>query len=258
MPESVAFDPTSGNFYFGSMRKGKVIRCTAAGSCATFLTGLGVVLGMKVQGGGLWLLSNSEQESALIDVDIAGGHQVRKYAVSGAGHRFNDLAIAADGRIYLTDTPARAVWHLTDSAASLVKLPGVFEAANGIALSPDSRLLYVSTYPDGLDVVDLKTGATRALGRPAGLCLASIDGLYFHRGALIAIQNGFMTPRVIRLMLTRDLRAIERFQVLERRHPLFDGITGGVISGGEFFYMANIQDEKKTGFDPITILKLRL
>jgi hypothetical protein len=93
---------------------------------------------------------------------------------------------------------------------------------------------------------------------PEELCLATVDGLYFHNGTLIAIQNGFMAPRVVRFVLTRDLRAIERFQVLERRNPLFEGITTGVVARGNFFYMANIQDDKTTGFNPITILKLRL
>jgi hypothetical protein len=55
-----------------------------------------------------------------------------------------------------------------------------------------------------------------------------------------------MTPRVVHLILTHDLRAIQRFNVLERRNPLFDGITTGVVAGGGFFYMANIQDDKKT------------
>ncbi len=88
------------------------------------------------------------------------------------------------------------------------------------------------------------------MAHPDNLCLATIDGLYFHRGALIVIQNAFLTPRVIRLSLTRDLRAIERFEVLERRT--------GMIVGADFFYMANIQDDKTTGFNPITILKVHL
>ena len=67
-----------------------------------------------------------------------------------------------------------------------------------------------------------------------------------------------MSPRVVRLILIHDLHAIERFEVLERRNPLFDGITTGVIDGDDFYYMANIQDDKKTGFDPITILKIHL
>jgi hypothetical protein len=82
--------------------------------------------------------------------------------------------------------------------------------------------------------------------------------LYFHSGSLIAMQNGFMSPRVVRLSLSRNLRRIDQFEILERRNPLFDGVTTGVIANGEFFYMANIQDEKRTGFDPIVILKIRL
>ncbi len=88
--------------------------------------------------------------------------------------------------------------------------------------------------------------------------MAFIDGLYFHLGDLIAIQNAYMSPRVVRLKLTRDLRRVEGFEVVERRNPLFDGVTTGVVAGGDFFYMANIQDEKKGGIEPITILRLRL
>jgi len=94
--------------------------------------------------------------------------------------------------------------------------------------------------------------------RPDNLCLATVDGLYFHRGALIAIQNTFMTPQVVRLVLSHDLRSIKRFEVLERRNPLFEGVTTGAITGNEFFYMANIQDDKGTSYNPITVLKLRL
>jgi hypothetical protein len=257
VPESVAWDSKGKRFYFGSMRKGKIVRCAASGACTQFAAALGTVLGLKVAGNGLWVLSNSENESTLIRYDLPSAQVAHRYSVAGSGHNFNDLAIAPTGDIYLTDTRAGAVWYLAKGAADLAKLPGRFEFANGIALSPDGGLLYVSTFPDGIGVVDLKTRITSPIARPNGLCLASIDGLYFHHGALIAIQNGFMTPRVVRLNLTRNLRAIRSFEVLERRNPLFDGVTTGVIAGNSFYYMANIQDDKKTGFVPITMLKLR-
>jgi sugar lactone lactonase YvrE len=258
VPESMAYDPKSKHFYFGSMRKGDVIRCSASGNCTQFAGGLGLVLGLKVNVDGLWLLCNSDNEAALIHFDLASARVVRKYAIAGEHHKFNDLTIAPSGEIYLTDTSAGTVWHLANGAADLTRLPGRFEFANGIALSPDASLLYVSTYPDGITVVDLKTQVAAPIAHPADLCLATIDGLYFHRGALIAIQNAFMSPRVARFALTRDLRAIQRFEVLERRNPLFDGVTTGVVNGGEFFYMANIQDDKTAGFNPITILRLHL
>ena len=258
VPESVAYDASSESFYFGSMKKGKVVRCSRSGNCTQFASGLGAVLGLKVRNDGLWLLNNSDDDSALIHYDLVSARVIRSYHVHGKGHTFNDLAFAPGGEIYLTDTPAAAIWYLANSASDLGRLPGRFESANGITLSSDGTWLYVSTFPDGITVVNLKTRVAMPMVHPEELCLATIDGLYFHDGALIAIQNGFMAPRVVRLVLTHDLRAIERFQILERRNPLFEGITTGVVVRGEFFYMANIQDDKAKGFNPITILKLRL
>ena len=113
-------------------------------------------------------------------------------------------------------------------------------------------MLYVSTYPDGIAIVDLKTGVATPLRRPDNLCLAAIDGLYFRRGALIAIQNGFMTPRVVRLVLTpgssparwngsKSWSGATRF---------LRALTTGAIVGDAFFYMANIQDDKKNRVQP--------
>jgi sugar lactone lactonase YvrE len=258
LPESVAWDPAGKRFYLGSMRKGKVIQCSASGDCRQFAAGLDVIIGLKTYDKGLWVLNNAAMESELIHYDLASGRLVRRYPVDGAPHSFNDLTFAPSGDIYLTDTPAGAVWHLANGAAELSKIPGKFPLANGIAISPDGSLLYVATYPDGILVVDLKTNAITPIPQPADLCLATIDGLYFHRDSLIAIQNAFMTPRVVRFDLSRDHRKIARFDVMERRNPLFDGVTTGVISGNDLYYVANIQDEKKTSFDPIRILKIRL
>ncbi len=258
VPESLAYDPRDKHFYFGSTKKGKVVRCSTAGNCTQFAGGLGTVLGLKAHGDGLWLLSNSKTESALIHYDLRSAALVHKYPIAAPGHDFNDLAFAPAGDIYFTDTRAGAVWHLANGAAHLNNLSERFEFANGITFSPDGRLLYVSTFPDGITVLDLKTQNAAPIAHPPDLCLATIDGLYYYRGTLIAIQNAFMAPRVVRLVLTPDLRGIQRFDVLERRNPLFEGVTTGVMAGDEFFYMANIQDGKTSGFNPITILKLRL
>lgn len=258
VPESIAYDPKSRNFFLGSLKKGKIVRCSGRGDCTQFVGGLGTVVGLKAHGSGLWALNNSEKESALNHYDLASGRLIRSYAVTGAGHSFNDLAFAPAGDIYLTDTRAGAVWRLGKGAAGLTRLAGHFEFANGVAVSANGRLLYVSVFPDGIAVVDLRTGVVSALAHAADLCLATVDGLYFYGGALVAIQNAFMTPRVVRLILSSDLRDVNQFEVLERRNPLFEGITTGVIAGKDFFYMANIQDEKQSGFNPITILKMRL
>jgi sugar lactone lactonase YvrE len=139
-------------------------------------------------------------------------------------------------------------------------------AANGIAISTDEKKLYVAGFPEGITVVNLASKKFHAIGHPADLCLATIDGLTFSNGNLIAIQNGVMGHRVVRYHLTGDLNEIDRFEVLERRNPLFEGITTGAMVDGAFYFMANTQldklidDKIRPGaqLNPIKILKIRL
>jgi hypothetical protein len=67
-----------------------------------------------------------------------------------------------------------------------------------------------------------------------------------------------MAPRVVRIVLAHDGKAATRFEVLERGNPLFEGVTTGVVVGKRLYYMANIQDDRATGFSPISVLALRL
>ena len=256
VPESMAWDPASGSFFLGSTRKGKIVRCTRKGSCKSFATGLGSVLGIKVHVGALWALSNTESESALVRMDLRNPGKRVRYTVPGGGHTLNDLAITAGGDVYVTDTRKSSVWRLARGASELKRLDGVFPGANGIAVSDDDRLLYVSTFGDGIRVVDLAAERAAPIGRPAGIGLGTIDGLYFVNGSLLAIQNGVMTPRVVRFDLGPERMSITGAEVLERRNPLFEGITTGVVAGSDFYYVANVQDDERSKYNPLTVLKL--
>jgi hypothetical protein len=75
-----------------------------------------------------------------------------------------------------------------------------------------------------------------------------------------------MTPRVVRYRLTPDAQSIGKSEVLERRNPLFDGITTGTVADGAFYFMANTQLDKVQGgrikpgaqFNPLKILRIDL
>ena len=71
-----------------------------------------------------------------------------------------------------------------------------FTAANVIAIAP-AELLYVSTWGDGIDVIDIRSVALRPLIHPDSISLAFIDGLYSTQRGLIEIQNGPLLPRIV-------------------------------------------------------------
>ena len=64
----------------------------------------------------------------------------------------NDLAITVKGDIYFTDTAAKKVWLLPKGGTARVVDEGI-ESPNGVLLSPDQSLLYVSDYAGQLSWV---------------------------------------------------------------------------------------------------------
>ncbi len=257
--EGIAYDTRRKRFYIGSTAKHKIVECSGTGECRTFAAeqGLHEVLGIKISplDGSLWAASNSDDESGLFHFAVPSGRLVNKYT-AGKGHVFNDLAITAQGEVFVTDTRAGTVYWLSRAASQLELLRADLRVvnANGIALSDDGRKLYVSAFPDGVTVIDVATRTPRPIGHPETLCLGSIDGLSFFKGSLIAIQNGVVADRVARFPLSADQNSITGVQILERRHPQWDGITTGAIAEGWYYFMANVDSKAH----PTTILKLPL
>lgn len=250
-PENVAYDAESKMFFLGSTFRDEIVRCNRQGTCEPFVAphqnGLGYVLGLKVHQASrtLWATSNTDSGASIRQYNLASGELMGIHAIAGA-HLFNDLAASSGGQVFVTDTKEGAVYKVSSQDKRLERfLPGrVFTAANGIALSTDERTLYVANFGDGITAVDLASQSARPMSHPANVCLGYIDGLYAIKGSLIAIQNGPMVPRIVRFDLSADGRAILNMQILERRNPVFDGITTGAVTGDEFLYVANSQLDK--------------
>jgi hypothetical protein len=177
-------------------------------------------------------------------------------------HVFNDLALSASGAVYVTDAAEGSVYRLSSGTTALQRMARrhTFTSANGVAISADERLLYISTWEDGVDVIDLQSGAVAAMIHPDSICLAFIDGLYAIQRSLIAIQNGPMLPRIVEFRLDATGLQISDMRVLERRNPAFDGVTTGVIAGGDLYYVANPQTDKPSGAElsPLRIFSLAI
>lgn len=228
----------------------------------------GAVLGLKVDTlrGVLWAAVTppaGHGSGALVALQLGDGTVARTVPLpSGGAHLPNDLALAADGTIYLTDTAGGVVWSLAPGAPALaVALPRVdgWSQPNGVALSPDGTRLYVA-YAEGIVVAPrsaTRTGPLRALG---GFPLPGLDGLYVVDGSLVGIQNGGAVAQVVRASLARDGWSTGAPTVVERGHPAHEAPTTGVPIDGRLVYVANSQlnrwKAKRAIGDTTVILRL--
>jgi len=274
VPEGVAVRPGTGQLFLSDLAGRTILLVSATRPARVFArTGKLDPLGMKVdaQRSLLWVAASSafwptdKPESALLAFDVRSGKLRRSYSSSEL-KSVNDLAIARNGDIYVTDSLGGAVFRLRRGAGRLER---VTEAAkmsypNGIAMNPDGKSLYVAQGV-ALRRVDSATGQVSTVAQPPNLAILSIDGLYWHRGSLIGIQNGGNPGRVLRFNLSVDGSRIDSFDVLEAGNPDFDVPTTGTLRGEDFYFIANSQLTRLQGsgrisegapLKPVKLLKL--
>jgi hypothetical protein len=71
--------------------------------------------------------------------------------------------------------------------------------------------------------------------------LAAVDGLYWYKGGLIAVQNGIGLPRLARVRLSADGWHLKNIEILEYRSPLVKLPTTGAILDSNFYFISNSQ-----------------
>jgi sugar lactone lactonase YvrE len=209
--------------------------------------------------------------SAVLRYDLRTGRLDRRFDLraDGVHHAIGDLIVSRAGDVYATDSRAPVLWRIRaggDSLERFLESP-LLLAAQGLALTPDERTLYVADYARGILRVDLRERQVALMETADSVLALGIDGLYLHRGSLVGIQNGVVPHRVTRFGLDRSGHRVERAQVLERAHPRYTEPTLGVLVGGELYYVANSQWERfgedgriadPESLKPTAVLRLRL
>ncbi|HSF42291.1 MAG TPA: SMP-30/gluconolactonase/LRE family protein [Thermoanaerobaculia bacterium] len=252
VPEGIAHDSKTGDFFVSSTLQKKIVRVDKAGKASDFTAsgqdGLQGVLGMRVDSASrtLWACSGpsarvSPEPSHLFRFDLATGGLKGKHELPGKPpHLCNDIALGKGGDVFVTDSTGGAVHRLRPGKEALETLlaPGTLIYPNGLAISSDGKRLYVADFK-GLSFVDVATGKVEPLKYPEQVNVTGLDGLYLYGGHLVAVQNSSGTARVVRFKLNAAKTAILSEEILESRNPLFVVPTTGVISGSSLFLVAN-------------------
>ena len=258
--EGIAHDAASGDFFLGSVHRGRILRRKADGTMTTFadlhgLAPLGLAVDAKSKR--LWaaaadLPQTAERDPALKDAtlllafDLASGREVARIAPPAGGEQaLNDLVVASDGRVYASDGRNGGVWTLAPGGQQLepVLAAGHLGSAGGLALFDGERRLLVADWSRGLVAIDLADRRWQRVETAADFLPVGLDGLVSTGAGFVAIQNGLEPARVVRFSLAASGNAVERVETLERAHPEYAEPTLGVVVGSELFYVANSQWE---------------
>jgi len=249
IPEGLAYDAQQDIFYLSSLNRRKIVEIERDGKISDFVPAdrfsLLPVLGIRPSpnDGTVWADSFTDGgRTELLHFDAAGKLLGRFKPEGSAKHGFNDLVIRKNGEVLTTDSLANAVLRFDPAARTFtaVALHRPLFYPNGIALGEDDHTLYVA---DNLGVVrvDLAGAESRDVDPGPRSTLAGIDGLYWYKGSLIAIQNGIGSPRVAAFHLSSDGLRVTRTTVLENRSNFCILPTTGAIRGSDFFFIANSQ-----------------
>lgn len=266
VPEGLAYDPQRNVFYMSSLNRRKIVEFGKDGVVSDFVpadrVALLPVLGIRVNpnDGTIWADSfNDSGEAQLLHFDAAG-KLLGRFRPGGSGkHGFNDLVVRKAGEVITTDSLANAVFRFdpaTQTFANLSLHRPLFYP-NGIALAEDDHTLYIA---DALGIlrVDLSTGDSRDVDPGPRSTLAGVDGLYWYKGSLLAIQNGIGSPRIASFRVSADGLHVSRTSVLENRTSFTVLPTTGAIKGADFYFIANSQIDNLNDDKVMDVTKLQV
>jgi hypothetical protein len=265
VPEGVAYDPVTKDFFVASIRRRKIVRIGADGRVSDFVApgqdGLKSAMGLCAdpRRRALWVVSSAlphmegfrkgdPPASALLEFDLDTG-RLRGVRLPPASAEpaplFDDLTVAADGRVFVNDSQRGRIFAAApgESKVGLLFESAEVRAVQGLALTPDGRDLYFSDY-SGLWKLELAGKRLTRLPVPTDLALNGIDGLAYVERSLVGIQNGIEPNRVIRLDLAPDGVGIARARILEMNNPAFDEPTLGVVVAGALYFTADSQGQR--------------
>jgi DNA-binding beta-propeller fold protein YncE len=260
-PEGIDADTSTGRLYVASVRHRTIAEIGPDGRSRELFardrTDIGPIFGVRFDPVRrvLWASSSGYKQiagsdsvpAALLQIRVSDGAIVKRWIVPPAerGHVLGDLAIGPRGEVYVSDSVQPLLYILQPGSDTLESIQSpLFRSLQGVAPTPDGKSVYLVDYTNGLLRLSLATREVTRIADGAGFTTRGCDGIVWHRGSIIAVQNGTRTPRIIRFNLTTAGDAITSADVLDENTAVADEPTIGTLRAGEFVYVANSQWEK--------------
>jgi sugar lactone lactonase YvrE len=222
-PESAYYDAGSNAIYVSQIAgapdgrdgNGRIVKLSPDGKVvnANWVTGLNAPKGLRSHNGTLWAADLGE----VVAVDIASGKITSRVTLPAAMFP-NDVAVGADGTVYVSDMMGNKIYAVKDGKAS-VALEGaeLLEHPNGILVDGDRLIVggwgsqpkadFSTDVPGRIFAVDLKTKQkTPITANPIG----NIDGLESDgRGGYVVTD--YIKGQIIRVSGNGEAQPIATF-----------------------------------------------
>jgi len=177
--------------------------------------------------------------SAVLCYDLRSG-KLRRRVEGPPGSALGDMTLTEDGDAIVSDGEGGGVYRVLLENDALERLDnGDFVSPQTPAMLPDGKHIFVPDYVRGIGRLDLATRQVQWLSTENRFALNGIDGLYFDRGRLMAVQNGTSPERVVAFTLNATLTRIESEKIIERSTSTMGDPTHGVTIDDHFYYIAN-------------------
>jgi len=261
--DALAWDAKRGRLLAGSEREGKVYVVAEDGTLTDLIAadannGLwGVTaLGVDAAHGKLYVASaatprfkafnaDNAGKSAVFEFELASGKFLRRYALpnEGGNHLLNALAVSGNGQVYVAEGARKRVFRIDGGSLKLIVQNQKLSGISAIAVNDSGRTLYIADYVQGIFGFDLAKAAAFELEyNPAALVLGGTVGLNWYDGNLVAVTDGMVPKRVMRMKISADGHKIENTMPLDVAQPAFASLGSGTVAGDKLYFVANRQD----------------
>ncbi|MBS1505204.1 MAG: SMP-30/gluconolactonase/LRE family protein [Bacteroidetes bacterium] len=275
IPEGIAIDSAARTLFLSSLHHSKIVTCsldgtTVADFIATHQYHFQPGFGMTIKGDTLYALGNSlpkgNNRSILLLLSKSTGALIRSFAPRDSAFKYlNDLAVARNGDVYITDSENNKLYTVKHSADSLhVWLESdAIANSNGIAISPDDKYLYLASDKHGIRIMEI---ATKRIMNEQPNDFRGIDGMKYYRHSLIAIANGNRDETkngVYRYFLNETNTAIvEKKLLLAPGEDFVLPTTFAIVNGFMYFVidsqLGSLDGERNQIIDSATLKKYTL
>lgn len=257
IPEGIDFDSIEQKFYISSIAKNKIVvihnNKTAdfiKSNQDGFMGGVGLHVDAKRKI--LWACTGNIMGKKFRTGIFAYNTKTKKliqkafYPIDTAKFFFNDLTIAEDGSVYITNTFDHSIWKwaLNVKKPCKLQLLDSIKYPNGIAILPDNDFLIVTT-SKGLQRVNINNGTVLPVEMLDGtVSSAGLDGIIFYKNSIIGVQNEFYRNsdmKIVRYYLSEDYTKIERTAIIDVGNTYFNVPTTLTVADGILYVIANSQ-----------------